>query len=133
MWEAKLVYAIYRTGVTWRDQNLGCKVQVIYMDINMVILCLFSAKHIPSQKIISPLLIFSTNQIPSYITAYRSAGFLASLSADQSRGDLKYDRIHHNNGSFYDPLTGVYTTPFTGYYLFTGQVVNVTKILIKVH
>ena len=27
-----LLYGIYRTGVTWRDQNLGRKVEVIYMD-----------------------------------------------------------------------------------------------------
>ncbi len=26
------MFGIYRTGVTWRDQNLGRKVEVIYMD-----------------------------------------------------------------------------------------------------
>ncbi len=26
------LWHIYRTGVTWRDQNLGRKVEVIYMD-----------------------------------------------------------------------------------------------------
>ncbi len=28
----KLLYGIYRTDVTWRDQNLGHKVEVIHMD-----------------------------------------------------------------------------------------------------
>ena len=32
VWEPKLVYGMYRTGVTWRDQNLGRKVEVIYVD-----------------------------------------------------------------------------------------------------
>ena len=31
-WLGELIYGIYRTGVTWRDQNLGRKVEVIYMD-----------------------------------------------------------------------------------------------------
>ena len=29
---SKLLNGIYRTDVTWRDQNLGRKVEVIYMD-----------------------------------------------------------------------------------------------------
>ncbi len=32
LWVPKLLYDIYWTGVTWRDQNLGRKVEVIYMD-----------------------------------------------------------------------------------------------------
>ncbi len=28
----KPLNGIYRTGLTWKDQNLGCKVEVIYMD-----------------------------------------------------------------------------------------------------
>ncbi len=32
LWVLKLLYGIYQTGVTWRDQNLGRKVEVIYMD-----------------------------------------------------------------------------------------------------
>ncbi len=31
-WVSKLLYGIYRTGLTWRDQNLGRKVEIIYMD-----------------------------------------------------------------------------------------------------
>ena len=31
-WIPKLLYGIYRTDVTWRDQNLGHKVEVIHMD-----------------------------------------------------------------------------------------------------
>ncbi len=31
-WVPKLLYGIYRTDVTWRDQNQGHKVEVIYMD-----------------------------------------------------------------------------------------------------
>ncbi len=31
-WVTKLLYGIYPTDVTWRDQNLGRKVEVIYMD-----------------------------------------------------------------------------------------------------
>ncbi len=29
---SKLLHGIYRTGPTWKDQNLGRKVEVIYMD-----------------------------------------------------------------------------------------------------
>ncbi len=28
----KLLHGIYRTGLTWKNQNLGRKVEVIYMD-----------------------------------------------------------------------------------------------------
>ncbi len=28
----KLLHGIYQTGLTWKDQNLGRKVEVIYMD-----------------------------------------------------------------------------------------------------
>ncbi len=28
----ELLHGIYRTGLTWKDQNLGRKVEVIYMD-----------------------------------------------------------------------------------------------------
>ena len=31
-WVPKLLYGIYGTGVTWRDQNVSRKVEVIYMD-----------------------------------------------------------------------------------------------------
>ncbi len=31
-WVPKLLHGIYRTGVTWRDQNLSRKVEVSYMD-----------------------------------------------------------------------------------------------------
>ncbi len=31
-WVPKLLYGIYRTDVTWGDQNLSRKVEVIYMD-----------------------------------------------------------------------------------------------------
>ncbi len=79
------------------------------------------------------LSMLSANKISSFISAYQRAGFLASLSSDQAKGDLIFDRIHYNEGSFYDKLSGVYTTPFTGYYLITAQVLNVTEILIEIH
>ncbi len=28
----KLLHGIYQTGLTWKDQNLGRKVEIIYMD-----------------------------------------------------------------------------------------------------
>ena len=31
-WVSKLLSGIYRTGLTWKGQNLGRKVEVIYMD-----------------------------------------------------------------------------------------------------
>ncbi len=73
----------------------------------------------------------SANHIVSYITAYREAGFLASLAGDQPAGDLIFDKVHYNNGSFYNKQSGVYTVPFDGYYLITEQVLNVTKFFIK--
>ena len=85
------------------------------------------------QQIISFLLCLSANHIVSYITAYREAGFLASLSGDQPAGDLIFNKVYYNNGSFYDKQSGVYTVPFDGYYLITEQVLNVTKFLIKIH
>ena len=62
------------------------------------------------------------SMITFVLAAYRSAGFLASFSANQPRGDLKFDRVHYNEGSWYNPVSGVYTTPYTGYYLITEQV-----------
>ena len=75
----------------------------------------------------------SANDIVSFIVAYKAAGFLASLSSDQPKGDLIFDRVLFNNGSFYNPLTGVYTTPYNGDYIITAQVLNFTKFLIKIH
>ena len=38
-----------------------------------------------------------------------------------------FDRIHYNNGSWYNPVSGVYETPITGYYLITEQVGTTTE------
>ncbi len=32
MWVPKLLHGIYLTGLTWKDQNLGRKVEVRYMN-----------------------------------------------------------------------------------------------------
>ncbi len=35
--------------------------------------------------------------------------------------DLVFDNVHYNTGN-YNPLNGVYTVPYSGYYLITEQV-----------
>ncbi len=92
---------------TWSDHFCHCSVP---LDIFLESL---SSNHMTS---------LSTNQITSLISAHRSAGFLASLSSDQPKGDLIFDRVHYNPGSFYNPMTGVYTVPYSGYYLLAEQV-----------
>ncbi len=57
-----------------------------------------------------------------FLSVYRDAGFLASLSSDVAAGDLVFDHVIYNNGSHYNPTTGIYTVPIQGYYLITEQV-----------
>ena len=55
-----------------------------------------------------------------FFTGYRSAGFLAYLSADvevESTNDpILFDREKYDYGDNYNPSTGIYTVPYDGQY-----------------
>ncbi len=79
-----------------------------------------------------------------FLSVYKNAGFLATLSSNYPAAELpigtydvndvtKFDSIVYNDGGHYSTATGKWTAPLDGYYLITVQVlfkiVNVLSIL----
>ncbi len=56
---------------------------------------------------------------------YRSAGFLASLTADvggSAATYIRFDREAYDYGDNYNPSTGLYTVPYDGIYLIHARI-----------